>query len=480
MLGLPLFLLVCAVYFHITNPFTQRTIIRHPYAVEEKNNILTLEKEFDLVMLKNPGARILGYIKSGYHIISNVYTGSKKATSDDISGIIEEIYAKRYNEVYPFLISGDHFSVLYARSLGIFYYPTMDPRIETSEREWKNRQAMYLKTTAYALDAFEKNGAPCTTIVPLWSGAATCINVYSYPSDSPYSVLFALTTMTDENYFSAMYPLATKKHNILHSKQAATTFSKQHRDGLAKLLNDYRRTVYDPQTGLIRKDIHLSGTKDIIRRQSSFYDNVVYWKTLALAKNLGIIQVPDKELADLKSRILKSFWYKDGGYFLEDLSDDSTKHKYYSSDWLIVLPTQFLDPTDPLEQKYYTKSVAYIQKEELDKPFGLKYQQDNRASRAFLPVRLFVRSYGGTAIWSFWGTEYIKALIVLGEATGDTRFTKSASEQLTAYTANIQRYKGFPEVYDKQGKFLSNLFYKSVRQTGWVINYDQARQMIAQ
>src|SRR3712207_4572231 len=123
----------------------------------------------------------------------------------------------------------------------------------------------------------------------------------------------------------------------------------------------------------IRRSIHLSGAKDITRRTCSFYDNVIFWKTTKLAMSLELIDKDKDFLRRLKAHILETFWLDDDGYFLEDLHPDSVRHKYYSSDWLIVLATGFLDPADPDERHYFTRSVDHIRRTGVDQPFGLRY-----------------------------------------------------------------------------------------------------------
>jgi hypothetical protein len=74
--------------------------------------------------------------------------------------------------------------------------------------------------------------------------------------------------------------------------------------------------------------------------------------------------------------------------------------------------------------------------------------------------------------------EYIKSLVLLYHSTQDRRYLEAAQHQLDAYTQNILKYQGYPEVYDVTGKMYQTLFYKSVRQTGWVVNYEQAKKMV--
>ncbi|MGH7246032.1 MAG: hypothetical protein ACREGI_03800, partial [Candidatus Levyibacteriota bacterium] len=203
-----------------------------------------------------------------------------------------------------------------------------------------------------------------------------------------------------------------------------------------------------------------------------FYDNVIYWKTLQLASSLGVTQINQSYLDDLKTRILKTFWYAKGGYFLNDLSGSSLQNKTYSSDWLIVLPTAFISPSVPTEEKYFQESATYIEKNKLDQPFPLRYQLTLAKNDEFSPVAIFVPEYGQNAIWSYWGTEYIKVLLGLYQQTKNPLYLQRADIFIAKYKQNIVVNKGFPEVYDSKGNYLQNFFYKSIRQTGWVVDFE--------
>jgi hypothetical protein len=259
----------------------------------------------------------------------------------------------------------------------------------------------------------------------------------------------------------------------LSTKKASKILLSDYKDTLKKLYNEYLNKIYDKRTGLISKDIELSGAKDITKRRSAFYDNVILWKTTQLAVKLGLIENKTSWLENYKKKILKTFWQEDLGYFLEDLSEECLKNKYYSSDWLVVLFTGFLNPQLKSERKYYEKNVEYIESEKLDQPFAIKYQKNTQAKRQFLAVKIAVASYGGDAIWSFWGMEYIKTLLILYKLTKNETYLTRADYHIAEYEKLIVRDGGFPEVYDRNGKLLQTWAYRSIRQTGWVIGFEQ-------
>ena len=475
-------LLVAAaiLWAYITNPFSRLSVIRQPLtvAVQKKRLIITNENH-RITLRQNIFWRTYAvYVKCFVHVLATRYLHSPASRSTTVEGIIADIHAHRFKRDRLLLTSGDHFSALFVRNLGVFYYPMLDTRIKSSQKDWEDRQIVYLQTVGYALGVFAKHRVPVTTIVSTGPRAATCVNIYAYPSDALYGVLYALAALLGKEPATPV-PHIGKARQTLQTTEAAGQLLTEYKDVLADLYTHYRQTVFDPQTGLIRKDIHLSGAKDITRRTCAFFDNVIFWKTTQLAAELGIIPKDATFLRVLKQRILKTFWLEAEGHFLEDLSEESLEHHYYSSDWLIALVTGFLSPENARERKYFARSVSYIRAHDIDKPFAVKYQHETRAHRQFFWVRLVMASYGGDAIWSFWGMEYIKTLLLLYKETKDASYLEAADFHIAAYERAMLRDRGFPEVYDKDGNLLQTLIYRSIRQTGWVIGFEQVRTLRA-
>ncbi len=469
-----LILLVIAAYF--TNPFNQFTLIRRSYIA--KINHLTIEainRNHRLVVRQAPWYIGFAVIKNGIHILSSRWIKSPKTDATTVEDIIKDIRCYRFNPDKLLLTTGDHFSALFVRNLGVFYYPVLDQYISDSEKEWQNRQIIYLQTVAYALGVFGKYHTLTTTIVPTGPYSATCVNFYAYPSDTLYGILFALAALLDKE--TAQPEEYAKKSRNLYTVQATEQLLAEYAPTLRIHYENYRKKVFDEKQGLIRKDIHLSGAKDITRRTSAFFDNVIFWKTTQLASKLGLLKEDKLFLQKLKERILKTYWLEKEGYFLEDMSDEGRSKKYYSSDWLIVLATGFLRPSKKSEKRYFEQSINYIQKNNIDQPFAIKYQHETRAHRQFLAVRIAVASYGGDSIWSFWGMEYIKSLLLLYKHTGKKTYLQAADYHIKKYKENMLRDGGFPEVYDSKGELLETPFYRSVRQAGWVIGFEQVLAM---
>lgn len=478
MIWLFLALAMFVVLAYLTNPFSRITLVKMPYVALDDGTLLRLTGRQRLRVNQLRIVKLYAYILCGFYILHTRYIHAPKSKSGTVDGIIRDIHRLRFNPRKLLLTSGDHFSSLFVRNLGVFYYPTLDTRIPSPGREWAHRQTCYLQTLSYALGTFARQSTLTTTIVPTGRYTATCINFYAYPSDTLYGMLYALASLRGLETARA-FDYGASNGQALTTIAAADGLQNTYGSALARHYHQYRHTVYDEESGLIRRDLHMSGAKDITRRESAFYDNVVFWKTTELASRLGLIPDDQKFLRELKKRIIETFWYERGGYFLEDLSDEGRRRHYYSSDWLIVLATGFLDPSVTRERKYFTRSIEYIQDHKIDQPFAIKYQHDTRAHRQFAIVKFAVASYGGDSIWSFWGMEYIKTLLALYRATGQTRYLEAADYHIEAYAVAMRRNRGYPEVYDSHGQMLETPLYRSIRMTGWVIGYEQVLAMRA-
>lgn len=469
-------LLILGAY--LTDPFSRFTLVRRSYIAEMNEGVLSaIDNNDKLIVRQALPFRWFAIAKNGIHILKSRFHQRPASSGETVEEIFNDIYRLRFNPDKLLLTSGDHFSSLFVRNLGVFYYPTLDTHIATTETLWHDRQIVYLQTLAYALGVFDKQKTLTTTIVPTGRHRATCVNFHAYPSDTLYGMLYALAALLG---IEKARPFAyAKQHYPLDTIEASRILKRRYQASLKDHYKTYRDTVYDKKTGLVSQSVLMSGAKDITMRRSSFYDNVIFWKTSELAMKLGLLPKNERFLRDLKKRILETFWLAERGYFLEDLSDESIENHYYSSDWLIVLATGFISPSRADEQPYFERSVDYIQKHRIDEPFPIKYQHETRAHRQFPIVRLAVASYGGDAIWSFWGMEYLKVLLALYKATGNRQYLERADAHIAHYEANMLRDQGFPEVYDKHGALLETPLYRSIRQTGWVIGFDQVRTMRA-
>lgn len=436
-----------------------------------------LESDTTLILKDDVFWRQMAKLKSAWHIFASKFTGGPKAKRGTVEEIIDEIHSVRFDPAEPFLISGDHFSMLYPRSLGIFYHSLLDSRTARSDADWTNRQLIYLKTWAYALQVYAQTGRLSTTIVPIGPRSVALMDIYAPPSDTMYSILYAGAVLTGKPVLQERYQFESKNSRELQTVEAAQKLLDLYHEDLVKHWSQYVEMVQDPETGLVRREISLSGVKDMAHRESSFYDNVILWRTMQLAQELRIIEQNPQALDDLRTRILQAFWDEDAGIFIEDLSEISKERKHYSSDWLVAYQTGFLDVDAEADLAYLLRSVDYIRRNAIDQPFGVQYHPDERPKQLHWLVRMTAAQYGSTAIWSNWGMEYIKLMIDLARVSGDRVWLERADRQLEAYRYNIKRYRGYPEVYNDSGDFFRTFFYKSVRRTGWVVSFEEAQAM---
>ena len=271
----------------ISGYFKKRVLYPYLVDISSKGNF-QIHKEFEPIVHTNWIAGKLGFIKSGWHIAANRVSRHTSKPPHNVEAVIATIHADRFNPNLPYLISGDHFSVLYPRSLGIFYNTALDPRTARNKTDWIHRQAIYLKTTALALEVFGEADRLSTTIVPISRKAFTLIDVYAPPSDTLYSLLYALESLSSSETLTTRYPFQVENAQTLSTQMAAEELLKVHTKDLKRHWERYFTLVYDSKTGLVKKDLRLSGTKDMAIRSSAFYDNIMVWSTHRLAQDLGI------------------------------------------------------------------------------------------------------------------------------------------------------------------------------------------------
>ncbi|HSX28697.1 MAG TPA: hypothetical protein VLF60_04585 [Candidatus Saccharimonadales bacterium] len=456
------------IWLAVTNPYAAVNLVQQPYTTKVQQNQIVLTRHFKLKSFGNNSAGLLGYYKSGFLILQNTYFGSKPASSTSAPGIITDIHALRFDPTQPYLISGDSFSVLYPRNLGVFYNSILNPYTAFNQQDWENRQRIYLQSTAYALDAFAEQKKLTTTIVPIGQRDVLLTEVHpgSVPSDSLYGILFALQALQDPTYYPSPAPYQ------LQTVTAARKLTAEHRQDLRTLLQVYLAQVQDPSSGLVRADAKLASARDGATRRSSFYDTVILWKTLSLASELGVQYTSTESLDRLHDTILQKYWNETEGHFLDDLTPGPLDQNY-SSDWLIALPTGFLQPGRQVDLQYLTRSVTFIRQHHLAEPFPIKYRAGQVANAPWA-VRTFVSNYGGDAIWSYWGSEYIDLLSELGTATHQADYSAEATRHIFTYRQKMIETRGFPETFTAQGTFLHTVVYESICQTGWVVQFEDA------
>lgn len=460
----------CVILFHawlhFSNPYAPGNFVQQPYTTKLEHGVITYEQHYSSEIWSDPVADLLGYYRQGFLIVENTLFGGSRIDRPSADEVIDEIHRIRFDPTKPYLISGDQFSVLYPRNLGVFYNQLLDPATARSQVDWESRQRIYLQSALYAIDGLADSDVPKTTLVPI--GPRTLVTTQVHPgdigSDSVYGVLYALNAMNAPADASSTYPLQTK--------QAVQRILREKKPQLEHIVASYIAAVQDPGTGLVRSDVHLASARDGVTRQSSFYDTIVLWKTLQLADTLGIRATPAQQLDTLRQRIKARYWSEADGYYHNDIYDHS-----FSSDWLIGYVTGFFDLHDKTDFERSLKTIAYIDTRNIAEPLPIKYQVGSANDMPFI-IRTFVPMYGSEAIWSYWGAQYITLLADVSRAGGSNAYLAKARSYIQKYEAAIVRDGGFAETFAPDGSFLQHGVYKSIRITGWVVQFEHARNEV--
>lgn len=452
-------LIIFHIWLHLANPYARWNFVKQPFSTKvEKNGVISYEQHFTPTILHSKFWDWIGYYRQGFLIIQNTFFGSRRSKYNTVSKIINDIHEQRFNPTKPYLISGDQFSVLYPRNLGVFYNSLLKKETAHSKKDWENRQCIYLQSTLLSIEGLSAGTIPKTTIIPIGprSYTSTIVHPGDVGSDAVYGMLFALEQLLKNPT----------------TKNAAEKILRDKKDKLIHTVNHYVKTVQSPFTKLVNPHLDLASARDGVTRDSSFYDNIVLWKTLQIANKLGIYKTSHKELQSMQRKIKKTFWNEKLGYYQNDINDNS-----FSGDWLLAYVIGFLSNKHKNERARTIRTIDYIRSTTIAEPLPLKYE-DGIPRKAPFIIRLFVPNYGGNAIWSYWGAQYITLLTTMYKYTKDISYKTDAERYIRNYDKAITRDGGFAETFNPHGEFLTYPLYKSIRITGWVVQYEYARKKL--
>lgn len=458
-----------------TDPYFTDTAIRSPFTTQlETSGQITLNSIYQPQLAQSKLSRALALVRTGLRIPFYSLIFTEKPLIGSESEIISQIHEQRFDPSKPYVITGSHYSDLYMRNMGVFFNALLDPRLPTSDEDWQNRQRIGLQTIAYDLAFLKANqGRAVTTIAPAGDTFAG-LNIYRPPSDSLFGVMYSLTALIKPTFVADRFPAATTSASpkTLQTQTATTKLLTENQVVLSAAINHYLDTSLDPASGLIRRDIHLSSARDGIKRESAFYDNVIAWATVQLADELQIPHAATLNRETWKAKILETYWDENLGIFKNDLATNET---FFSADSLIVTSTGFFDLQTETDRSKLNRIIAYIQAQSLDQPFPLRYSRSNTSNNMHFTVKYFAPSYMGDGIWSHWGMEYLKALLLLEAPDND--YAQIARKHLQTYGQNIEKFGGYPELYNAKGEMFHSTLLKGVLHTGWVVNYEQTKMM---
>lgn len=324
--------------------------------------------------------------------------------------IIEDCWNK---EKGFFMTSAGHFCHFYTRD---FAY-NIESLVALGYKE------KCISTLRYALKCFRKKGHIMTFI-------DTKDRAYDFPKYTPESlalILYCLTVVDDKKLLN------------------------ENRKFLEKEI-DYvcKRSVSNQ--GLVTKKEFYSSCRDMIKRYSSCYDNVM----LGLLKNSAEklkLKNPLEEY-DYEKLIIKNFWKHD--HFIDDLSgiNDITGDANSAPFRFLLTPKKYSE-----QMKLCIKKIQDLK---LDKPWPIKYSA-RKKSRTILIEKLFAKNYESDSIWPHVAYNYIGALLEFDK--------KLARKYLLQYKNQIEKYKTFPEVYTKDGKIYKTWVYFCDEAMLWAANH---------
>jgi len=212
--------------------------------------------------------------------------------------------------------------------------------------------------------------------------------------------------------------------------------------------------------GLLQ-DRHFSGMRDHVNAFGLCYDMII---TCMLSDEVDKInnlftkkggktgeKILDNVLQkyDLKKKLIKHYW--NGRYFDDGLNDK------YCSGHANTYP-YFLDVVQ--DDKLLKSSIKSMQKNNLDRPFPLKYGYSKKTR--FIWQDIFVHDWEKETVWGMLGLAYIDVISKVDK--------QSAKEYLTEYYRMILKHQCFIEVYSDYEPY-SSLFFTADDSMLWASMY---------
>jgi hypothetical protein len=241
-------------------------------------------------------------------------------------------------------------------------------------------------------------------------------------------------------------------------------------------------------TGLVDENLSLSGIRECLVRRSSFYENVCVWKSICLAIEMNLIDLEDlqeHQKPNILKQTIKDKFFRNGIIY-HDCTEESNLMDKVCADFLVGHSLGFWNLNDISERDYIQNFVDLILKDDKKTIFnnplmsvlGMYYSKKN-PSGSLLYLKIFAPDYMGRTIWSHWSVELCILLKDLSDATGDKYYLNIATTIINNTKIKILEHKGYPELYDHNLKAYQTPFYKSIIDTGWIVNYEWVRQYVS-
>jgi phosphatidylglycerophosphate synthase len=446
------FVFLLSVYLLAACPYSSDTFAESPFTTRYEQGRVVLVQDYKMQVYHGWFFSSVSYIQQ---MVADIWmrTQNRAEPGNTYAQIVANIHSQRFDPNRPYVISGDQFEGLYIRNMGVFYQDLLDPHTALNTTDWHNRERIAIQTLAYSMAATQQLHYPVTTLSPISPRGVVAVNFWSYPSDTMYSLMQTLQTLEANP----------------ETRQAALQLQAEYGGGLRSAYVNYIMTVRDVKTGMVRSNIQLSSARDAVKRESSFYDNVILWKSEQLAAQFGFSHDTPQKLATLHQSIMSRYWSNKDGHFIDDVAPGDANS--YSSDWLFALTTGFLEPSNPSDLTKLEKISDYIDKQHLASPLPIRYTNDQNQNEDFF-VKYFASSYGNTAVWSYWGDLYIAFEENLYQQTGNVLYAQHVESGLYAWRRIVVQDKSYPETLTSNGKVLKTLVYESIRRNGWVVDLE--------
>ncbi len=471
-------------YFMVSNPHRMVSAIARKYTKYHYDNNQLIKRYF---LSPYPLPRIwrrLALARDMYFIGFNALFANKVKLmhKPTYQKIYRSIVKKRFNTNNPYIVAGNHFSSFYPRNLGFFYRKALEPSISVDIKDYSNRLVCYIQSISFALEFF-KDIPLTTTIIPVWRNHFLPQKIFTDPADTLPSLLLAIDFLVHpDNYFKPIL-----ETDYLTAQQLATTEAEHilshYRSVLATKTLELANTI-NPLTGLVDENLSLSGIRDCLVRRSSFYENICVWKSINLALDMGIIDLEeleqDQQPEVLKATIRSNFFRNNIIY--HDCTEQTELLDNVCADFLVGHSLGFWSFENIEDLNYIKNFVDMILIDtanncSLMSPLGMYYSKHN-PNGALLYLKVFAPDYMGRTIWSHWSTEFCILLKDLAVATGDSYYFDVAQTIIDNTMLKILQYKGYPELYDSKLQAYQTTFYKSIIDTGWIVNFEWTRQYL--
>jgi len=334
---------------------------------------------------------------------------SPKAYQGSANEICTEIVKACWNGKY-FQTSAQNFTQFWVRDFGWCTKALMDLGYKEEVH----------KTLKYALNRFKEHHKITTTIA------------------------------ANERPFDFPVPAVDSLPWLIHSIRISRFVVYPYQNFLNKEIEKFFQTFINPQTGIVKPELHVSSIKDQAIRKSSCYDNCMVALLAKDLKSMNLYNPFDK--IHYPELLKRHFW--NGKFFYDDLS----KPEYVAGDAnLFPFALGIINDEEMLKS-----SLAEIHRAGLDSPYPLKYTSSRKHVK-FVWQELLMRNYESDAIWMHMGLLYVKLFKTMDK--------EKATEIKQKYQELIEQLHGFPKVLTADGKPYTSLFYTCDRSMLWAANY---------